>query len=75
MTKKTKMTQETLDDWINTISSMDHEALAKLWRFAPSGHPVFDSTLPLFEVFNRRFNSFGGMTPEISKRIGWHDEI
>ena len=53
------------------IDRMDHVQLAKLWRYAPSGHPVFDRTLPLYEHFRARFEAMGGMTPEISKWIGW----
>jgi hypothetical protein len=46
---------------------MSQEEMARLWRFAPSGHPVFSNDLPLFG----RFEELGGMTPEISKKIGW----
>ena len=48
------------------IDSMSQEEMARMWRFAPAGHPFFDSTLPLFEHFEKRFKGF---TPEISKRI------
>ncbi len=44
--------------------------MAWIWRFSP-GHPWFDSTLPYFKHFNRRFKRLGGMTTEISKQIGW----
>jgi hypothetical protein len=53
------------------IDRMDHVEMARLWRFAPSGHPYFDSTLPLYDHFKARFNEYGGMTPTISKQIGW----
>ena len=53
------------------VASMGHVEMARLWRFAPSGHPLFDDRLPLFEEFMSRFNSLGGMTPAVSKAIGW----
>lgn len=51
---------------------MSQIEMARLWRFAPSGHPIF-STLndPLFQIFEERFQELGGMTPKISKAIGW----
>jgi len=56
---------------INRINNMSQEEMASLWRFSPSGHPYFDITLPYYAVFKKRFDGLGGMTPEISKRIGW----
>ena len=56
---------------IEKINSMTQISMAYLWRFAPSGHPYFDTTKPYFEIFRNRFNEIGGMTPEISKEIGW----
>ena len=53
------------------INAMSHEECCRLWRFAPSGHPYMDSTLPYWKVFEAGFDSFGGFTPEISKKIGW----
>ena len=58
--------QETIDK-INSMTQFD---MCKLWRFAPSGHPYFDSALPFFEVFKTRlFDHFGGFTPAISKAL------
>lgn len=65
------MTPEEIEVHKNNINSMSREAMAHLWRFAPAGHPYFDSSLPLYEHFKARFDSLGGMSPEISKRIGW----
>ena len=56
---------------INYIRKMSHEEMAWLHRFAPSGHPYFDITSPLNEAFQARFKMLGGMTTEISKKIGW----
>jgi len=53
------------------IDSMSHEDMARMWRFAPPGHPIFNKDLPFFERFEKRFKELGGMTPAISKMIGW----
>ena len=50
---------------------MSQIEMARLWRFAPSGHPYFDSTKPYFKIFEERFNKLGGFTSEISKNLGW----
>lgn len=66
-----------IEEWEKKIDNMSHEELARLRRFAPSGHPVFNTDYPLYEYFEKRFNELGGMTPEISKKIGWEkpDEL
>lgn len=51
---------------INNMSRMD---MASLWRYAPSGHPYFDTTKPYFKIFEKRFEELGGFSPEISKSI------
>jgi len=61
--------QKVIDD----INNMSHIEMARIWRFTPSGHFCFDSDLPYFEIFKKRFEDFGGMTPEIFKEIGWGD--
>lgn len=65
------MDQLTIDKHIEIINNLSQIELARLYRFAPSGHPYFDSHLPLYEIFLERFTSLGGMTTEISKAIGW----
>ena len=57
-------------DTMDRIHDISHVEMARLWRFAPSGHPYFDTSLPYFEVFKKRFDELGGFTPEISKQIG-----
>ena len=60
---------QTYEHWSKKIETMSHEDLAKLYRFAPSGHIVFSDTR-LHEQFVKRFYKlFGGMTSEMSKRI------
>ena len=57
---------------INAINQMGHYEMCSLWRFAPSGHPYFDKTLPYYKVFEERlFKHFGGFTPEISKSLSF----
>lgn len=56
---------------IEKIHQMSQLEMARLWRFAPSGHPYFDITKPFWNVFKNRFDDLGGFTPVISKAIGW----
>jgi len=65
------ITNDEIRSWEKTIDTMTQEEMARLQRFASGGHPVFDSSLPLYDRFQKRFQELGGMTPEISKRIGW----
>lgn len=54
------------------IDSMTHEQMARLWRFATVGQKYFDvRNSEIFNYFAKRFKELGGMTPEISKKIGW----
>jgi hypothetical protein len=64
------MTKEQILIHLKQISEMSQLEMARLWRFAPPGHPYFDSTLPLSDAFTKRFQRLGGITPEISKQIG-----
>ena len=54
------------------IDAMSQEDMARLWRFAPAGHPYFVSGSELSEYFAKVFKEKGGMTPAVSKRIGWN---
>lgn len=58
-------------DWRDKIDKMDRLVMAQMQRFAPSGHPVFDDRTGLYPYFQERFKKLGGMTPGISKAIGW----
>lgn len=60
-----------LNNWKDTISKMERHEMADLRRHAPIGHPIFRSDLPLNALFEKRFRELGGMTPAISKDIGW----
>ena len=59
------------EEIIKEINSMTQTQMARLWRFAPVGHPYFDTTKPYYKIFEERFEKLGGMTPAISKKIGW----
>jgi hypothetical protein len=65
------MTDQEIQEWKNKIDKMSQIQMASMWRFSGAGHPVFNSTLPLYEYFKAKFDKLGGMTPEISKQIGW----
>lgn len=56
---------------VEEINKLTQIEMAYLHRFAPAGHIYFDGRLPYAEIFKQRFNELGGMTPEISKAIGW----
>ena len=66
-----KLTEEQIEKMKGEIADMSQFEMCRLWRFAPSGHPYFDNTLPLYEVFKTRFDSLGGFTPTISKQLGF----
>ncbi len=51
------------------IDAMNQTEMARLWRFAPSGHIYF--SVELGEYFEKRFKALGFFTPAISKEIGW----
>ena len=64
-----ELTPEQIEQHKNDIDKLSQQEMARLWRFAPSGHPYFRNDIPeLHEHFKARFKGF---TPEISKKIGW----
>ena len=56
---------------VDDINKMSHIKMARMWRFAPLTHVFFDVRYPYYDIFKKRFEKFGGMTTEISKRVGW----
>ena len=64
-----------LDDFemqkeLEIINNMTHVEICRAWRHYSLGHRYF--VVPVLQTaFKKRFNSFGGFTPEISKAIGW----
>lgn len=65
------MTEEEIKEWKRKIDMMEHYEMAWEWRYASPGSPLFDTTTPLAKYFNERFQEFGGMTPALSKQLGW----
>ena len=55
---------------IEAINKMSRSEMARLWRQAPSGHIYFNTSLPYFKIFEKRFKKLGGFSPKISKKIG-----
>lgn len=68
--RKVEMTEQEIQDATEEINNMSRLDMCRLWRFAPAGHRFFNTTLPLHEIFKKRFDELGGFSPEISKQIG-----
>jgi hypothetical protein len=69
--KTATMTEEEITTAKAKIDKLTQLEMARLWRFAPAGHPYFSPKFPLSDYFDARFRELGGMTLEISKAIGW----
>lgn len=52
------------------IDNMSHEEMATKVRFAPVGDPLFLGD-DVGKYFGKKFQEKGGMTPTVSKKIGW----
>lgn len=52
------------------IDGMSQYQMAYKIRFSPAGDPLMCGDLG--DYFMRRFKELGGMTPEISKQLGWN---
>lgn len=65
------MTADEIQMHKEKIDQMSREAMCRLWRFAPAGHPYFVIGTELQEHFDKRFKELGGFSPAISKKIGW----
>ncbi len=65
------LNEQDIERWKQEIDKMSQLQMASLQRFAPSGHPIFDSRYPLYDYFQDKFKEKGGMTPGVSKAIGW----
>ncbi len=65
------MTDDQISVAKKEIDSMSQFSMASLYRFAPCGHPYFDTTNgDLSEYFATKFKERGGMTSTISKQLG-----
>jgi hypothetical protein len=66
----TNYTPESVDPEVKQrIDELDQVGLARTHRFAPFTHPFFKAQN--YPYFRQRFDALGGMTPQISKLIGW----
>lgn len=65
------MEEKEIEEIKSRIDAMTQIEMARHWRFAPSDDPIFRRDLPLYRHFMKRFKELGGLTSEISKRIGW----
>ena len=59
----------TVEEMKDIIDGMSQEDLCRKWRFAHAGDPFLQGEVG--EYFSQKLREKGGMTPEISKRIGW----
>ena len=67
------LTQEDIDNWKAQIDLLNQFAMCEINRFAKPGfYPWFDIHNPILVAYwEERFKKLGGMTPEISKQLGW----
>jgi len=56
---------------LEKIEAMTHREMAAIWRFAKIGESPYFYDAELYTAFKARFDLLGGMTPEVSKQIGW----
>lgn len=60
------------DEWIEYINTLDHFRMGHLYRFLPAGVPFFNTDYPtITDAFQKRWKGYGGMTTELSKKVGW----
>lgn len=64
------MDQQDIQHWKDVIDGFDHLACVRSLRFLPAGHPIFVEP-ELADHFKARLDHFGGVTPVVSKTIGW----
>lgn len=63
------MTEAEIKQHKADIDKLSQRQMAAIQRFAATGHTYFGPEL--YRYFRSRFNEKGGMTPKISKGIGW----
>jgi uncharacterized protein YcaQ len=71
MAKLYSISPEHIESWKRKIDDMSQIECARELRFSkPGENPIFVSG-ELWEYFQAHFKKLGGMTPAISKAIGW----
>ena len=53
------------------IDGMSQYGLCRMWRFAKFGEPLLQGDTG--DYFAKRMKEKGGMTPTISKTLGWEE--
>jgi len=66
---KATVEQDTM--WSARLSKASHTDLARLYRFAPPGHPVFIRGSALHAQFEEAWKKYGGWNSQLSKEVGW----
>lgn len=54
---------------LQEVNNADKIQICKWYRFLPSATNIVENTI--LHVIFTKYRNFGGMTPEISKQIGW----
>lgn len=68
--EKTAINDPELKRRLDYIENLSHYEMVVLWRFSRSGHPFFEEGAPETNAFVKRLEELGGITPEISKKVG-----
>lgn len=56
---------------IEEVKAANHEQICRWYRFLPSTLDKDDAEV--MDEMHNRYEALGGMTPEISKKIGWEE--
>ena len=68
--EKTAINDPELKRRLDYIENLSHYEMVVLWRFSRSGHPFFEQGSAEATAFVKRLEELGGITPEISKKVG-----
>ena len=71
MSSDVELDEELFDYWKNWIEQASCFELVMMERFAPGGHVIFRHGIGLDHLFDKKQNSFGGITDKISKQVGY----
>jgi hypothetical protein len=66
----TEQTPDEIQELKDRIDGMTHEELARVWRFGIPSNDYLQGEVGEY-LKDRLYNYFGGITPRISKMIGW----
>jgi len=57
------------EEALQQVEAMDHESLARLWRFGRPGDMRLQGRAG--DRLQERLHELGGIPPAMSKRLGW----